>query len=163
LLAQVVLGFGVRNVVQCREVAEALAKMEKELFDLIIVDGEMPEQDGFHLTHQVRAQPSGPNHTVPILLVSGFTPRDKIIRARDAGANLVVTKPIVPGVLLSRIEWLAKSRRQFVSSPNYCGPDRRFKKQGPPLGMEERRAEAIRLTAQPERAMSQDDINALFG
>ena len=100
---------------------------------------------------------------MPVMLLSSFTPRKKIMRARDAGANLVVTKPIIPGVLLGRIEWLARTTRLFVTSPGYCGPDRRFKKVPLPEGIPERRAENIRLTAQPERAMSQNEVDSIFG
>ena len=163
ILALALLGFCVRNPSQARSVDEAVRLLDHDQFDLIIVDGEMPEHDGFDLAGHVRSNPGNPNFTVPIMLLSSFTPRQKVMRARDAGVNVVVTKPIVPSVLLGRIEWLARNPRQFVTSDGYCGPDRRFKKVPLPEGIAERRADAMRLIAQPERAMSQNEIDSIFG
>ncbi len=163
ILAQTLKGFGVRNLTQARSGADAIQVLVREAFDVVIVDGEMPVQDGFDLAENIRADTGGPNYTVAIVLLTSFTPRDKIMRARDAGVNLVVTKPLVPGVLLGRLEWLARNTRQFVTSPGYCGPDRRFKKVPLPEGIPERRAEEIKLISQPERAMSQNEIDNIFG
>ncbi|WP_293678265.1 PleD family two-component system response regulator [uncultured Phenylobacterium sp.] len=163
ILAQALLGFGVRNPHQARSCEEVAKVLERESFDLIILDGEMPTKDGFDLTTHVRASPGSPNYTAPIMILSSFTPRHKITRARDTGANLVLTKPIIPAILLERMEWLARSPRLFVTSPGYCGPDRRFKKVPLPEGIAERRADDLRLIAQPERAMSQNEIDSLFG
>lgn len=163
VLVQALLGFCVRSPVRARGYAEAADFLASDTFDLVIADGEMPGMDGFDLTELIRSNPENPNYTVPIMILSSFTPRQKIVKARDAGANLVVTKPIVPGVLLGRLEWLAKHPRQFVTSANYSGPDRRFKKVPLPEGIPERRADTLRLTAQPERAMSQNEIDSIFG
>lgn len=162
LVSQVLLGFRVRAIRPCRGASEALPLLNSEPMDLIIVDAEMPGQDGFSLIKDIRSRPDGPNFTAPIILTSGVTPLTKISRARDAGANLVVRKPIVPAILLGRITWLARSPRQFVNSPGYCGPDRRFQMLAPPEEEGERRAGNLKLIAQPERALSQDEINSLF-
>ena len=163
LLSQVLLGFQVRNATVCSTIAEAVPILSRSLHDLVIVDGEMPDQDGYDLTRQLRSEPDGPNYTTPIVIVSGLTPQHRVEKARDSGANSVITKPIVPGVLLAQIEYLAKTPRPFVACPTYCGPDRRFHTAPLPEGVEERRAEAIRLMAQPDRALSQTDIDSLFG
>ncbi len=160
IINSILQGFGVTHRRCCSTATEAWELLEREAFDLVIADGEMPDQDGFDLTSKVRADPDGPNFTVPILLVSAHTPRAKIGRARDAGANMVVRKPLAPGVLLDRIEWLARTPRKFVSSPGYRGPDRRFQTKAPPDGIEERRADAQKRLSQPE--LSQNDIDSLF-
>lgn len=162
ILVQVLLGFGVRDAVQCLSIAEAIPILDRSLFDLIIADSEMPARDGFDLTSYLRANPSGHNYTIPIVLMTACPHRAKIEQVRDAGANMVIAKPIVPGVLLGHIETLAKFPRQFVSSPNYNGPDRRFHKVPLPSGIAERRADDLKLLAQPEREMSQDEIDSIF-
>lgn len=161
IVTRILSGFGARDCVQCRSVAEAVSRLEIEPFDLLIADGEMPEQDGFDLTERVRLDSEGPNFTIPILLASAYTPRSKIERARSIGANMVVVKPLAPDILLGRIEWLAKAPQKFVDGPGYRGPDRRDKPAGA-LGAEERRLDAERLMAQPERDLSQNDIDSLF-
>lgn len=163
LMSQILLGFRVQNAKTCNSAKEARELLAGAAFDLIIIDAEMPDEDGLGLTRHIRQQPAGPNFTAPIILVSASTPREKILEARDAGANIVVKKPIAPAVLLSRIEWLARNTREFVTSTTYCGPDRRVKNLPLPDGVQERRADAIALSATPDRAMSQDDVDSLFG
>ncbi|HEY3696717.1 response regulator [Phenylobacterium sp.] len=135
-------GFGVTRIQPFASVAVAMARLETEAFDLVVADAEMPGEDGFDLTRRLRARADGPNQTVAVLLASGHAPLSKIARARDIGANMVILKPIVPVVLLSHIEWLAKTPRPFVVSPGYCGPCRRVRQSPLPPGVEERRADA---------------------
>ena len=163
IMSQILVGLRVGKVEPCRSAAEAHEQMVARKFDLLIVDGEMPEEDGIAFARGVRQASGRPNYTTPIILVSSHTPLDKIARARDAGVSMVVKKPIAPATLLSRIVWLARNSRQFVESDLYVGPDRRSKRLPPPVEIGERRAEAIAMQATPERAMSQDDIDAIFG
>lgn len=162
IIVQVLLGFGVRSSTTCRTVAEGLEKLSAEPFDLIIADAEMPGDNGFDLVHRLRRLDKSQNLTTPVILSSGYTPLEKVHRARDAGANLVILKPIIPAVLLSHIKFLARVKRDFVQSPSYCGPDRRVRKLPLPDGVDERRAENIKMLAQPDRAMAQNEIDSLF-
>jgi len=162
ILSQVLMGFNVDRTRRCLSAREAQTFLAKDKFDLLIVDDEMPERDGFYLTDAIRRDPHGRNYTVPVMLTSGNPTQAVVQRARDCGANFVIAKPIVPGVLLARIQWLARNNRQFVTSDNYSGPDRRFHHKPLPDGQEERRIEALRLMAAPERALSQDEVNSLF-
>ena len=161
--SKLMLGFRVEKANGCRSAEEARDLLASVIFDLIVIDAEMPNEDGIALTHHIRHQPELPNFTAPILLVSGHTPLEKVVRARDAGASMVLRKPISSAVLLARIEWLARNAREFVTTPTYSGPDRRFQHLPLPEGIEERRSDALALSAHPERAMSQNEVDALFG
>lgn len=163
IMYQILTGFRVGKVRTCKSPEEARDLLARARFDLVLVDGEMPNEDGIFVTRHVRSNPDLPNFSTPIILVSTHTPIDKVHRARDAGANLVVKKPVAPGILLSRIQWLGRSSRQFIISEGYCGPDRRVRKMPLPEGQAERRAQAIALTANADHAMSQDEIDSLFG
>lgn len=163
LVSQMLMGFRVAKVEICRTPDEGAKTAAAARFDLLIVDADMQGVDGITFTHDLRRQPDRPNHTAPVILISSHTPISKIEEARDAGANLVIKTPIAPATLLSRITWLARNGRPFVSSDGYCGPDRRFKKLPPPEDTGERRADALALSAAPEREMSQDEVDALFG
>ncbi len=162
IISQVLVGFGIRLKSQCGSAAEAKEILKIEVFDLILLDGEMPDEDGFDLAQYIRSDPNGPNFTAPILIFSGYTPKKKVLRARDVGANFVVTKPIVPKVLLERIQWMARTTRDFVECPSYSGPDRRYQNRPLPEGVSERRGDTLRLLSAPERALSQNDIDSLF-
>jgi CheY-like chemotaxis protein len=163
LILQILLGFRIQQTITCTSSVEARTVVESQNLDLIIADVEMPDEDGVALTEYVRSLTRLPNFTTPIILVAAHASIDAVTRARDAGANLVITKPVAPAILLSRIDWLARSNREFVRSENYRGPDRRFKNKPLPDGIEERRADMFALTAALDRKMSQDEVDSLFG
>jgi len=160
IASQIFLGFGVRQIQRATCAKEADRLAEGATFDLMLVDCELPDESGFAFVRRARA--NGPNRTTGIIVVSGYTPRSKVERARDCGAHTVLCKPLAPGLLLDRIAWIGRGARQFVESEGYCGPDRRHRNVALPPGQDERRAEALALTASPERALSQNEINSLF-
>lgn len=163
LLSQILAGFRLEKLKACQSPDEARFLIAHEKFDLILIDYAMPGEDGLHLARHIRSEPSLPNHTVPIVILHGYTPEHMVVQARDAGANMIVRKPVAPAVLLSRIEWIARDTRDFVESHGYCGPDRRVRTVPLPPDIPERRSDALALIGDPERAMSQDDVTALFG
>ena len=163
LLSQILMGFRVSQIVGCRSPAEGWSEVTSRPYDLILIDHDMTGEDGVSLTRRIRRETEHANVTAPVILLSGHTPMERVNEARDAGANLVVKKPVAPAVLLARIVWLAHTNREFVASATYCGPDRRFRKAAPPEELGERRAPLLAVTATPERAMSQEEVDALFG
>jgi hypothetical protein len=74
-------------------------------------------------------------------MMSADTRETTVKRARDAGANMVIAKPMSPANLYDRLAWIALTPRKFVDAPNYFGPDRRFKIEGPPGGVGRRKAD----------------------
>ena len=162
LVSAILMGFGINKAVKCGSAAEARDALLTRAFDLIIVDCEMPDEDGYGLIRHIRGDPQAPNFTAPVLMMSALTPRSKVEAARDGGANFTIAKPVSPTTLLQRMLWIAQSRRMFISDPGYCGPDRRFRTVPLPEGMSERRNADLILTAKPERALSQDEIDGLF-
>jgi hypothetical protein len=59
---------------------------------------------------------------------------------------------------------MARENRLFIDSATYVGPDRRFKRLGPPAGMTGRRSDdrSVKLKATGGPNLSQDEINALM-
>jgi DNA-binding response OmpR family regulator len=70
--------------------------------------------DGYELVKWLRRGALEANRYLPVILVSGHTPPSQVFKARDAGANFTVAKPITPKMLLERILWAAKEERQFI-------------------------------------------------
>ena len=68
------------------------------------------------------------------------------------------------GVLLERILWAAREERQFIECDTYLGPDRRFKNEGPPIGVEGRRRDDLKgeLGGPSGTNLSQDQINDMM-
>jgi DNA-binding response OmpR family regulator len=162
ILSQILLGFGVGMSSKCATAGEARLLLERETYNLVILDDQLPGESGFDLAESIRREPKSRNFTVPIILVSGNPTERTVLKARNCGANFVIAKPIVPGIVLDRIEWLARSDRGFVVSDNYRGPDRRNHNGPLPDGVSERRLDKLRLLEAPERTLSQDEVNSLF-
>lgn len=162
IISQILLGLGVTQARKITSPAEARTPAGHEPFDLILLDHDMEGESGIDFCRFVRGDTKGCNYTTAVILLTTLPSAQTVRAARDAGANFVLAKPIKPAVLLERIEWISRESRAFVTSDTYRGPDRRFQSAPLPEGVEERRAEALRLMEAPERAMSQDEINALF-
>jgi DNA-binding response OmpR family regulator len=97
-------------------------------------------QDVFEFIRGVRlGAEREPHRFIPVILMSAHTASDKIALARDCGINFVLAKPVSPKVVMDRMLWVAKGGRQFVVTPTYAGPDRRFRQGSPPRGLPERR------------------------
>jgi DNA-binding response OmpR family regulator len=164
ILGQVFIGFGVKSIRKVLAADEVEDALRRTPFDLILVDCDLPDGAGFEFVTRLRRRTDDPNRLAPVLLVSGHTVPGAVARARDCGANFLVTKPITPKVMFDRVSWLAREARRFVDSPGYSGPDRRHRMLGPPAGVAGRRHDD--LSGQVGRAvgpdMSQSDIDAMF-
>ena len=83
---------------------EALALMDKEHVDLVVLDVMMPEMDGYEFTRALRAA----NSNIPILMVSAKQlPADKH-KGFLAGTDDYITKPIDDEEMLFRIKALLR-------------------------------------------------------
>jgi CheY-like chemotaxis protein len=123
--------------------AQAKAYLESNSADLCIIEAMLPDMESTELISWIRKQ-DGPIRFVPIIVLTGYTQLKMVSRARDAGANTVLKKPVSPRVLFDRILWLSKADRPFMETNEYVGPDRRFKRIGPPDGDFKREVEGDR-------------------
>lgn len=164
ILSQVVAGFGVNQLHKADSVKDAQELVRTKTFDLVISDVQIPDVDGIEFINWLRRDAPENNRYVPVILVTGHTRGSDIFRTRDAGANFTVAKPITPKVLLERIFWVAREERAFIECDTYVGPDRRFKYEGPPIGIEGRRRDDLppEVGDAQEANMSQDEINSLM-
>lgn len=164
ILIQILSGYGVRTIHRATSGVEALQALERETYDLIIVDHALTGMDGFELIQAIRREAREANRFAPVILLGGHTRTADVARARDCGASFVVAKPLSAQVLFDRIIWLGRDQRKFVDCAAYAGPDRRFRAFGPPVGMSGRRHDDLSTTlGKPEEPnLSQDAIDALF-
>jgi len=93
--------------------------------DIILADWVMPTMDGIEMTEMIRTAHDSPCPFVPIILVSAHTEATKVLRARDAGINEFLTKPISAKALYKRVSKVIAKPRIFVHSQEFLGPDRR--------------------------------------
>jgi DNA-binding response OmpR family regulator len=139
ILAQIVMGFGVKRMLRANSVAEAKDMVGHNELHLILVNANLRESPAFEFIDWLRRAGLQPNSFTPVILITGHTQRSQVERARDCGANIVLAKPVSPQSMLERIVWIAREKRPFVNCDTYMGPDRRFHDTGPPAGMVGRR------------------------
>jgi CheY-like chemotaxis protein len=87
-------------VVQAATGADALAVMEAEAFDLLILDVILPDMEGWDILRRVREVEEV--RTLPVLVVSGL----ESLNAEQAlalGADEFLTKPVSPRVLVDTV------------------------------------------------------------
>ena len=74
-----------------RQAVDALAR---ERFDLVLLDVQMPELDGFEVTAAVRAREEGTGRRLPMVAVTAHAMKGDRERCLDAGMDGYVSKPI---------------------------------------------------------------------
>lgn len=118
-------GFGIVDIHETRDSGEALEITRMEPIDIVILDYQMDLLDGIEFTQMVRTAQDSRNKLVPIILLTAYTERSRIIAARDAGVTEVCRKPVTPHELYTKIASVINNPRPFVRSKTFFGPDRR--------------------------------------
>ncbi len=84
---------------------EALEKLFKFPFDLMLVDVNMPKMDGYTFLRKVR-QESEIMH-IPAIMISTESEQKDVELAYAAGANLYLVKPVRPDILILHTKLLS--------------------------------------------------------
>ena len=79
----------------------ALEKLRSERFDLLLLDLEMPEVDGFGVLEQLAADPA--LHGVPVIVTSSLEGAAPVARCIELGADDYLHKPVNPVLLKARV------------------------------------------------------------
>jgi signal transduction histidine kinase len=87
----------------------ALDKLRKEPFDLLLLDIEMPELDGFAVLEQLKVDPK--LRDVPVIVTSSIEGLDNIIRCIELGAEDFLPKPVNQVLLKARIGAILEKKR----------------------------------------------------
>jgi CheY-like chemotaxis protein len=99
-----VMSYAGYQVATALSAAEAFDAARGGRFDAIISDIGMPGMNGYQLAEALRALPA--YETIPLIAVTGFTMYDDRERARRAGFDDFLTKPINPADLLDAVRRL---------------------------------------------------------
>lgn len=82
---------------------QALEMLGKQVFDLILMDLQMPEMDGYEATRQIRKLKNAELASLPVLAISAATEPEVRTEALAAGVNDFVVKPFNPDDLLNQL------------------------------------------------------------
>jgi signal transduction histidine kinase len=80
---------------------QALAMLETEPFDVLLLDILMPEMDGFEVLEQLKE--SADLRHIPVIVISALDELDSVVRCIEMGAEDHLTKPFNPVFLRARL------------------------------------------------------------
>ena len=95
------------TVITNGSVAEALASIREERFDVLVSDIGMPDEDGYALIRQVRALAAERGGSIPAVALTAYARSEDRMKAVMAGFQMHVTKPVEPAELLTMVASLA--------------------------------------------------------
>jgi len=80
---------------------QALEKLQSEPFDLMLLDVEMPEMDGYEVLERLKVHPR--LRDIPVIMISAVEELDSVVRCIELGAQDYLPKPFNPVLLRARL------------------------------------------------------------
>lgn len=102
---------GGMRVEEAENGVEALSAFERFDPDVVLMDVNMPEMDGFTACSKIRKMPGGEDATV--VMVTGLDDVESIKLAYEVGATDFITKPINWPILNHRVRYLIRATAAF--------------------------------------------------
>jgi heavy metal response regulator len=90
----------------------AIAMVDQQTYDVIILDIMLPRKSGLEVTRELRAK----NHITPILMLTAKTATEDKVQGLDSGADDYLTKPFAFAELLARVRSLLRRGAQEKST-----------------------------------------------
>ena len=161
------VGFALRAedyaVVEASDGAEALLLFQREQPDLVILDINLPNLNGFEVCRRMRAEA-----TTPILMLTARSTEDDHVHGLDQGADDYLTKPFSPQTLLAHVRALLRRSGMDRPAPLVAG-DLRLSLEdraisvcgGAPIHLTKREFSLLQyLIANPERTLSSERLTS---
>ncbi|MGI9520530.1 MAG: response regulator [Hyphomicrobiaceae bacterium] len=97
------------EIVEAANGAEGVKSALSERPDLILMDIQMPDMDGYEATRRIKEEPS--TAMIPIVVVTSYALAGDAEKAKAAGCDDYVTKPFSPRALLTTVRrWLEETK-----------------------------------------------------
>lgn len=93
---------------------EALSVLESGSFDLLILDVNLPDFDGYHICQEFRKR----NTQTPILMLTAYDELEDKMKGFEMGADDYLTKPFFMVEVLARIKSLLKRANKQTEQPS---------------------------------------------
>jgi diguanylate cyclase (GGDEF)-like protein len=104
------------QIVEAEGGREALAAIENDDFDCVLLDWMMPEMSGDEVLRRIRERFD--SSILPVIMVTARDQSEDVVQALKSGANDYVTKPVDFGVALARVENQVAQRRAELQMRN---------------------------------------------
>jgi CheY-like chemotaxis protein len=101
-IAKMTIAKGGYEVIEASNGAQAVEIAQKQLPQLILLDAEMPEMDGWEATKALKTNPL--TSAIPVLICTGHDLSEEDELVKSSGINGYVSKPYNPDQMLSKIK-----------------------------------------------------------
>jgi two-component system, chemotaxis family, chemotaxis protein CheY len=126
MIRTLLMNIGVKDVHEAVDGITGLQAIRTVTPDLVVLDWEMPFLNGAEMVRIVRSPGVFPVPDVPIIMLSGYAERWRVMNAVRLGVNEFLIKPVSSKALLDRITSILALPRPAVQLGNYYGPKPRI-------------------------------------
>jgi len=88
---------------------QALEKLQGEPFDLVLLDVEMPEMDGYQVLEHLKTNPR--LRDIPVIMISAVEELESVVKCIELGAQDYLPKPFNPVLLRARLTACLERKR----------------------------------------------------
>lgn len=99
--------------------SKAIAALEETPYDLVLMDGQMPDMDGCQTTRAIRSVDGHVlNRNIPVIAVTGCVTENELERCLQAGMNDYICKPFYIDEMVDKVEkWLSLAAKEESKRP----------------------------------------------
>ncbi|MCW9035524.1 MAG: cyclic nucleotide-binding domain-containing protein [Alphaproteobacteria bacterium] len=122
---------GLRGIRDVSSFEAMLEEFKGKFFDVLILDSGADFDQACQIIWQIRHGYIGNNSFIVIIALADEGDKRGISRLKSVGADEVVTKPYSVNSMLEQLRSLVNTRRPFVVTNDYIGPDRQMGSENP--------------------------------
>jgi signal transduction histidine kinase/DNA-binding response OmpR family regulator/HPt (histidine-containing phosphotransfer) domain-containing protein len=107
--------------------AEAVKALELIAYDLVLMDVQMPEMDGFEATQRIRdPQSIVLNHHIPVIAMTAHAMQGDREKCIEAGMNDYIPKPVSADYLAEALDKWLPQETGITNKPTFTGREKRM-------------------------------------
>jgi len=125
MVRNLLVNCGVKEIYEAADGIAALDTIRTVGPQVVILDWEMPLLSGAELVRIVRSPGVFPVPDVPIIMLSGYGERWRVVEAMRLGVNEYLVKPVSAKALYDRLVSIFAQPRPTVQLGDYYGPEPR--------------------------------------
>lgn len=125
LVRAILASFGMRRIEEASDCNAAVGLVAGGDIDIAFVDFKLGGLDGIEFCKRIRLDPDSPSRYLPIIMITAYSERRRVIDAINAGVDEFLVKPIRAVDVANRVNAVIERRRSFIDAAGYFGPERR--------------------------------------
>lgn len=92
----------------------ALAELEREPADFILLDVDMPRMNGFEVCRKIKSHPT--HMLTPVIMLTALDSSEDRVRGAEAGCDGYLAKPVAPAELVARVKAGVRNREMVLQA-----------------------------------------------